>query len=330
MYIMQKLKDMLHESNVPVRPEQARENVYTPRSDTPSSFVDIRSKMIKNLLRDPGLEEISVISIKKAGANGIDTKTLNSEVANEILEGSIYVDEVIKQKHVRDQLHKIRVKYSKKGLIGFNNKNRVWYFKNKNTYELSGSEERFLRAQGLKPQDCIRKNTAKDVIQWLYNTLSPDEFEQLCCAVLEHLEGREFKVTQKRKSGADGGFDGRGRYQLDNGSEVPVIFEAKKYNPDSQVGSDVCQKLAGAMMENGIKHGIIMTTAQMSENTKKSSQNIAKHSKVEIALIDQEKIVDIMTYREEKPHGLGIFKSDYGLYYINIKAIKTAVSKQPS
>ena len=126
MYIMQKLKDMLHESNVPVGPEQARENVYTPRSDTPSSFVDIRSKMIKNLLRDPGLEEISVISIKKAGANGIDTKTLNSEVANEILEGSIYVDEVIKQKHVRDQLHKIRVKYSKKGLIGFNNKNRVW------------------------------------------------------------------------------------------------------------------------------------------------------------------------------------------------------------
>ena len=91
--------------------------------------------------------------------------------------------------------------------------------------------------------------------------------------MLNHCHVQELRVSPKRRSGADGGIDGTGTISLENG-HVQIVFEAKRYNSKYQVGSDICQKLAGAMGENNVKHGFIITTSVFSDRAWITKENM--------------------------------------------------------
>lgn len=119
--------------------------------------------------------------------------------------------------------------------------------------------------------------------------------------------------------------DGTGTMHLEDGS-VQIAFEAKKYKSKYQVGSDICQKLAGAMGVNNIKHGFLITTSYFSDRAWESKENIEKNLGLFIEFIDQERIADLMLEKGDELHGFGLLQTeDYGWFYINKKILRKAV-----
>ena len=291
-------------------------------SSKPKSLKAIKAGLARQVITNAETKNVVISYLKKAGNKGLSDKNLNEAVCNEILDHSIYADQVSRMKNVRAYLYKIKSDLREHELIYFSHKK--WIHK-KTESALSEKETRFLYVMGLKPDDFVRVPNKQFIIDWIYKTFTDAEFEQFCCALLQHIDGRNVRVTEKRKSGADGGFDGQGFYVLSEGEEVPFIFEAKQYNPKSQVGDDICKKLFATMAEKEIKHGVIITTAQMSKRSYAFAKDTVRTKfNMDMDFIDQDKMVEIMTYREETPHGLGIFKSDFGFYYMNKALIKQA------
>ncbi len=297
----------------------------------PTSLDDIKSDMENRILEAEGLEDITFFYIKKSGSKGISNKNINNLVVGDVLDNSIYVDEILKIKEVRDFLYSIRRELIEKGLIGFNNKKKVWYAVKPKTQKLSDKEKRFLKAKGRDPVGTVRLSDEIELIKWIHKEFTPDEFERLCCILLEYGYARDVEVSPKRKSGADGGFDGEGMFTLPDGNEVPFIFEAKKHDPQSQIGEDICKKLFGTMAEKDVSHALIITTAKMSDRSIVYAQETVKGKfEMEMVFIDQGKMIEIMTYIEEEiMHGFGIYKSpDYGCFYVNKKMLKAFVKER--
>jgi restriction system protein len=68
--------------------------------------------------------------------------------------------------------------------------------------------------------------------------------------------------------------------------------ECKLWNPDnfdSQVGRPVTQKLAGAMLADGVKKGLIITTATFSDEARKYVKKLPKE--YEIQLMDGDELM---------------------------------------
>lgn len=155
--------------------------------------------------------------------------------------------------------------------------------------------------------------------EWIYRNLTPAEFETFCAALLsEHCGAKDARVTEKRASGADGGIDVFGRLTLDDGQDIPFALEAKCHNPNAQVGSDICQKLIGAMAGENIRHGFILTTGNISKNARNYIDRIHKSGTYKIELIDQDQLTDIMLRRLNRTHGYGLYCSDeLKCYYLS-------------
>ncbi len=274
------------------------------------------------------LVRLSLECIEEAGPEGLSTYEVNACVISHVLDNSEYADAALSTKKINDLLHQTRINLCNSGKIGFNKKQKVWYPKKTGTRNLTEKEERFLRAKGLDADQWVNIASELEAIKWLYQKFTADEFEQFCCSLLEHLDGKNVVVTRKRQSGADGGIDGLGEYKKeDDGTVVKIAFEAKKHNPDTQVGSDICQKLAGAMMENGIDHGVIITTAIFSERAQQSTIKMKANNNYRIELIDQKKMAEIMIYKGKSPHGFGLYKSEKGFVYINESILLSAARK---
>lgn len=293
-----------------------------------ASLNDMQDELARKVLDEPDIREMSYFCIKKCGASGTKTNDLNKMIVNLALKKSIYANDVAEMNVVRDYLHQVRDDLRQSEKIGFNNKTKKWFICKSKIVKLSDKEIRFLKAKGVNPNDCVRVKTPEAAVEWIYNNFTPDDYEYFSCALLQHLEGKEMKVSEKRPvSGADGGVDGRGMYRLDQGNEVPIIFQAKKCNPMSQIGEDVCTKLAGTMLKERVRHAVVITTASISKRSIDFSKQMKDENNLYIDFIDKEKMIEIMTWRDNKiPHGLGIYKSDYGIFYMNKKALKDAAS----
>lgn len=146
-----------------------------------------------------------------------------------------------------------------------------------------------------------QNKTEKNNREWLkYGFLSkhdlhhldPFEFEKWCAEFLEKLGYTDVVVTSER---IDGGKDIICKY---NGEIVYV--ECKRYLDDPetpfQVSRDIVQKLVGAMVGDGIHHGIIITTGIITDRSIEYVKNLPEEYKVD--LIDGDTLIKL--YRETR------------------------------
>lgn len=133
-----------------------------------------------------------------------------------------------------------------------------------------------------------------------YSQLSPEQLF-LIKETIKHMEGIEFEefcTWLFKKSGkynsviltqaaGDGGKD----IILDN----KIYVECKRYTEKATVteeymiGREICQKLVGAMVGDGFKEGIIMTTGSMHRNAWDYILNLEKNApdiKIDFLLLD--------------------------------------------
>ena len=270
------------------------------------------------------LQEATLSYLQTQEQKGDFVSEINRHVVAYILGDTLNVDGVLNFKEVRDLLSKARRSLGKEGKIGYNREQQIWYVKKFKKRQLTEKEQRFLQLKGLG-EGWVNIPTKIEAVKWLHREFTDDEFEQFCCGMLAHCNVQNVKVTPKRRySGADGGLDGLGDFKIES-EIVKVAFEAKKHALNAQVGSDICQKLVGAMMEHKIKHGFIITTAVFSERAKKSVQNFKENEGYQIELIDQDRMAEIMIFKQDSPHGFGLHRTDKGLIYMNEDILRQAV-----
>jgi restriction system protein len=112
-------------------------------------------------------------------------------------------------------------------------------------------------------------------IKKMINTMSPRQFE-LFCAELFRVNGFDTELTQAT---CDGGKD-----IIIDGN---IFVECKHYSEHNYIGREICQKLEGAMVGEGIELGMIITTGKIHKN---AIEYINKVRNIEILDFD-----DIMT-----------------------------------
>lgn len=220
--------------------------------------------------------------------------------------------------------------------VSYEKKEKRWIFNPKNYQtvilrDLTDKEERYFKYKKLGT-GWFRlgdKNYALHAIWWIYQNLNPDEFEQLCCALLSHHQVTNIGISPKRESGADGGIDGFGEYLLD-GETVKIAVQVKKFRPNRQVQTDEADKFVGALTKHNVYCGFFITTGIFSERTIKETYSLThdERNNIRIELLDQNKIIEALLYRADSTHGYGLHKTDdLGLYYINPDMLRRSISK---
>ncbi|MGH1402649.1 MAG: restriction endonuclease [Alphaproteobacteria bacterium] len=323
--------------NIKSQPKPSVQRYKRPERDEPKKkrlTPHERRDLVNAILNAPNIKELTSEYVERYQHENNNTILIKRAVASKILGNKNDAESIIESSgKVSDYLYGFLNQLRDEKLIGFNHKRKAWHIVKggRQEYrELSDREKRYLWVKGVNPEGYVCMADANAVIEYIYRTLSPDQFEQLSCAFFEHLDGRDVTVTEKRASGADGGIDGSGYYTVDEGHEVPFFIQAKKYKPSSQIGEDTCQKLCGAIMKyKGVKHGVIVTTGRISERSCQYVRDLLKNHGIEIAFVDQDKMIEIMKYRDIKmSHGLGIYRSeDYNMHYVNFGVIEKAAGK---
>ena len=197
--------------------------------------------------------------------------------------------------------------------------------------EITAAEKRYFKVKnwGAGWYRLTDKSSGLGAIRWIYKNFTSDDFEKFCCAILSHHNVKDVKVSEKRNSGADGGIDGLGIYELE-GAFVNVTFQAKKYKPENYIQHQEMRDFIGALIEKDIDYGIFITTGVFSENAIKCAEEATSNDRnnVHLDLIDKNKLVECMEYRGDSAHGYGLHKTDdKGWYYLNPNMLKTEISK---
>lgn len=279
------------------------------------------------------LKGLTFSYLQERGKKGAFIIEINGHVAGQILKNRVLVEDALSQKKIRDQLSKARRTLGKEGKVGYNRAEEVWYPVVVRTHKQTAKESRYLKPRGLD-DSWVRLPNKIEAIKWLHLNFTPDEFEQFCCAILgEHCGGKNFQTTEKRKgSGADGGIDGVGEmYVEETGKVENIAFEAKRYKPSEQLGSDICQKLVGAMQGKKVKYGFIITTCIFSKNSIDYIETINNDEdvKIKIEMIDQERLAEIMIYKKDSQHGFGLHRTEEKhIIYMNEGILRNAVKKR--
>ena len=107
--------------------------------------------------------------------------------------------------------------------------------------------------------------------------LSPSEFEQL---VGEFLKAKGFEKIKITNRSHDGGIDGQCELSFIN---VKVAFQAKRYQPQKNVGIDPVQRLQGSL-KGHYDRGVFVTTS----NFTSSAKSWVKEVNAQIRLVDGE------------------------------------------
>lgn len=129
---------------------------------------------------------------------------------------------------------------------------------------------------------------------------------------IEHMEGRQFEIfsewlfknTGKYKSVTltpSVNDEGRDLILTDNHDNT-IFVECKRYTEnatvteDFMIGREICQKLTGAIVAEGIKQGIIITTGNIHQNAWDYIVKLEKNSDIRMEIIT---LKDIMRMIQE-------------------------------
>ena len=118
--------------------------------------------------------------------------------------------------------------------------------------------------------------------------LSPEKFESFCADIYKKL-GYKSTITQ---FGNDGGKD----IILTDENNIVTYVECKRWhpelNPDS-IGREICQKLIGSCMSDGVKNAIIITTGKIHENAFKYQTKLNKNSEINLEIINFDGLIEL-------------------------------------
>lgn len=122
------------------------------------------------------------------------------------------------------------------------------------------------------------------------NKLSGFEFEGFCTWLLSDNE--RFIDVVKTEDKNDGGVD----IILTCKNDEKIYVECKRYDKDGDfyIGREICQKLVGAMVEKGIRKGIIITTGKVHNNALEYIETLNTNSSLIVKIIDMDGILEIL------------------------------------
>ncbi len=321
---------------------QAKQKTFKPAPAPPIYPVnkkhdEFHIQSFDDVFRDMGrVEELTIVCIRSCGEEGAKHSFINKYVLGKLCLSSESAEKRSKQSKYADKLKSIRNKLKQDGRIDYDRRKEVWTLpkpvkkrqsKNQSIQigrELTQKEKAYFAAQGFQNGDEWRKiNDEYEAIQWLLDNYTPLQFENFCNAILR-AHNVNIRITQKHPvSGADGGFDGEGTYEID-GVVHPVALQAKRYALNGQVGYDHCARFAGGLVLRGWKYGFIMTTGTFSDKSWECATQYAERG-ISLELIDQNKLIEIMLWKTVDPHGFGLHKTpDLDLVYINQNILKRA------
>ena len=271
----------------------------------------------------PTLRAMTLAHLQSRGRDGDTAPNINAALGSQLAAHPDRIAALLRDSHFASQLARAREVLAGEKLIGFNRKTSVWYpVRPAGPGALTEKEYRFLKWQGLG-EGWQRVSEMAYVPKWLHQNLSSQQFELFCVNILAQHCGVPVRLTNKRPySGADGGFDAVGTYDID-GETFGIAVQVKQYRPDRQIGTDHLQKLVGALVENGLRHGFLITTGRFSERVIASLEKYAR-SGIQIELIDQNRLVAIMLEKGDQPHGFGLHRTAKGLTYINETILRQA------
>lgn len=120
------------------------------------------------------------------------------------------------------------------------------------------------------------------------------------------MEGREFEIFCARL------FEETGKYksveltppQYDGGKDIildgKIYVECKRYTDGAtkteeyMIGREICQKLVGAIVAEGLKQGIIITTGNIHQNAWDYIIKLEKKSDIRIEIMDIDDIMNMV------------------------------------
>lgn len=139
----------------------------------------------------------------------------------------------------------------------------------------------------------LKKKTYNGVTLDNIHNLSGREFEKFCNWLLQQNGYKTTLLSESNDYGRD--------IIIHNGNE-DIYVECKRYTPNAtktekyMIGREICEKLAGAMVSNGVSKGIIMTTGNVHANAIEYINRLKKNSNLNIQIWnmrDIEKLLNI-------------------------------------
>lgn len=122
--------------------------------------------------------------------------------------------------------------------------------------------------------------------------LHPRGFEKFCSLLFYKL-GYKVELTQYE-------YDGGKDIILIDENQEKIFVECKRWtqastNSGYMIGREICQKLVGAMIQNGVKKGMVITTAPIHKNALEFKKDLIKNnSDIELELIDMNRILELV------------------------------------
>lgn len=236
---------------------------------------------------------------------------------------------------------KIFEDFKLKRLVSYDKANKIWSLNHKiykkylsqliELKDLTEKEQNYFKFKNLGTGwfRLPSKTDGLEAIFWLHQNLTPDEFEQFCCALLAHHQVKDVRVSPKRESGADGGLDGLGVYHLD-GVTVNVAIQAKRYRPDIMVQDQVLRDFIGSLVAYDTNYGFFITTSIFSPQAKLTAESVNENAnnKIQLQLLDGHDLVKCLIYRANSSHGYGLHRTDdLGFYYLNPTMLRREIKK---
>lgn len=124
----------------------------------------------------------------------------------------------------------------------------------------------------------------------LIKNMTGREFEKFCAWLFK--KSGKYESVELTKASCDGGKD-----IILNGD---TYVECKRYNDGNgeydtfEIGREICQKLVGAMVGDGIKKGIIVTTGSINKNAWEYLKNIEKNTDLQLEFIIFSELINMI------------------------------------
>lgn len=133
-------------------------------------------------------------------------------------------------------------------------------------------------------EDCLLSDfrTNPETIQ----ELTPREFEEFV-AYLYARKGFDVSLTPESK---DGGKDIVAKYRMPTGENLIYYIECKHYNPKNPVGVAIVRAFAGAMVNEHVHVGVLVTTSRFTKDAREE----VRTKKQPIELKDMNDIINLL------------------------------------
>lgn len=260
------------------------------------------------------LYDLTLGYIARAGLAGVSRYDINNYIVSLLISDSVLAEKYKSKKWVRAKLADCRKSLKHAGKIFYDDKLELWALAktfDDNDRHSNGNSNKYGLGSGW-----VKINDPLDVVYWMHKNYRPDDYENFAVRVLSDHCGVPVSLTEKRRySGADGGFDAVGVYNI-NGIPKNIAVQVKLYSPERQVGEDQCDRFAGALIKRDWQYGILITTGKFSKRCQESVAAF-KLKNYWIELIDQDRLVQIMLSKSSNSQGFGLCKFPSGEVFMN-------------